>query len=41
MAKFDLVGHIIGYEAGELRGQEVLNLFSRLIIDRASLEFAG
>ena len=29
--KFDEVGAIISYEAGELRGQEVLRLFSHLI----------
>jgi len=29
--KFDEVGAIISYEAGELRGQEVLDLFSHLI----------
>jgi hypothetical protein len=29
--KFDLVGAIMSYEAGELRGQEVLRLFSELI----------
>ena len=31
MAKFNLVDYIISYEAGELRGQEVLTLFSHLI----------
>ena len=31
MAKFDEVGYIIAYEQGELRGQEVLRLFSHLI----------
>jgi hypothetical protein len=29
--KFDEVGAIISYEAGELRGQKVLELFSHLI----------
>lgn len=29
--KFDEVGAIISYEAGELRGQEVLELFSHLV----------
>jgi hypothetical protein len=29
--KFDLVGAIMSYEAGELRGQEVLRLFSELL----------
>ena len=29
--KFDITGAIISYEAGELRGQEVLELFSHLI----------
>lgn len=29
--KFDEVGYIIAYEQGELRGQEVLELFSYLI----------
>jgi len=41
MAKFDLVGHIIGYEAGELRGQEGLNLFSRLIISGQAWSLQG
>lgn len=31
MSKFDLVGYIMAYESGELRGQEVLKLFSYLI----------
>jgi hypothetical protein len=29
--KFDIVGAIISYEAGELRGQDVLELFAGLI----------
>ena len=31
MKKFDEVGYIIAYENGELKGQEVLRLFSYLI----------
>ncbi len=31
MARFDEVDYIIRYEAGELRGQDVLRLFSHLI----------
>jgi hypothetical protein len=31
MARFNEVDYIIRYEAGELRGQEVLRLFSHLI----------
>lgn len=31
MAKFNEVDYIIRYEQGELRGQEVLKLFSHLI----------
>jgi hypothetical protein len=31
MAKFNELDYIIRYEAGELRGQEVLKLFSHLI----------
>jgi len=31
MKKLDLTDYIIRYEAGDLRGQEVLDLFSHLI----------
>jgi len=31
MAEFDLVGYIMEFEAGNLRGQGVLDLFSHLI----------
>jgi len=31
MAKFDEVGYIIAFEAGELRGDKVIELFSHLI----------
>jgi hypothetical protein len=31
MKKFDEVGYIIAYENGELKGQEILELFSNLI----------
>ena len=31
MKKFDLVGYIMDYEAGSLRGDKVLELFANLI----------
>jgi hypothetical protein len=31
MTKFNLVDYIISYEAGELRGDKILELFSHLI----------
>jgi hypothetical protein len=41
MAKFDEVGYIIAYEQGELRGREVLKLFSHLIKNGSAWSLQG